>query len=165
MHKILVSSCLLGCKFRYDGDSNLVTDEIFKSWRDEGRLLSVCPETIGGLPIPRSACEIVGGDGREVLVYKAKVLSRIEEDFSAEYVKGAKATLRLVKKHSIKITVLKKNNSSCENQQIYDGTFSNNKIDGYGVTASFLMQNGVKVFNEDQLLQANQFLEELEIRR
>ena len=75
MHKILVSSCLLGCKVRYDGNSNLVTDEIFESWRDERRLVSVCPDTAGGLPIPRSACEIVGGDGREeVLVYKAKVI-------------------------------------------------------------------------------------------
>ncbi|API86285.1 DUF523 domain-containing protein [Francisella uliginis] len=164
MHKILVSSCLLGCKVRYDGDSNLVTDEVFKSWRDEGRLVSVCPETAGGLPIPRSACEIVGGDGRTVLVYKAKVLSKIGEDFSAEYIKGAEAVLELVKKHSIKIAVLKKNSPSCGNQQIYDGTFSNNKMDGYGVTASLLMQNDVKVFNEDQLLQASQFLEELKRR-
>lgn len=164
MHKILVSSCLLGCKVRYDGDSNLVTDEIFESWRDEGRLVSVCPETAGGLPILRSACEIVGGDGRTILVNKAKVLSKIGEDFSAEYIKGAEAALELVKKHSIKIAVLKKNSPSCGNQQIYDGTFSNNKMDGYGVTASLLMQNDVKVFNEDQLLQANQFLEELERR-
>lgn len=156
MHKILVSSCLLGCKVRYDGNSNLVTDEIFESWRDERRLVSVCPDTAGGLPIPRSACEIVGGDGREeVLVYKAKVLSKIGEDFSAEYIKGAEAALELVKKHSIKIAVLKRNSPSCGNQQIYDGTFGNNKMDGYGVSASLLMQSGVKVFNEDQLLQAN----------
>lgn len=165
MHKILVSSCLLGCKVRYDGGSNLVTDAVFKSWKSQGRLVSVCPETAGGLSTPRPACEIIGGDGRAVLVNKAKVLSKIGEDFSAQYIKGAKVALGLVEKHSIKIAILKKNSPSCGNQQVYDGTFSKNKMDGYGVTASLLMQNGVKVFNEDQLLEAKQFLEKLEAKK
>ncbi|ASG68592.1 purine-nucleoside phosphorylase [Francisella halioticida] len=165
VNKILVSSCLLGYNVRYDGGSNLVTDTVFKTWVDEDRLVFVCPEIAGGLSIPRSACEIIGGDGRAVLASRAKVLSKGGKDFSTEYIKGAEAALKLVKKYSIKIAILKKNSPSCGNQQIYDGTFNSNKIQGSGVAASLLMQNDVRVFNEGQLLQAKDFLEELEFKR
>lgn len=162
MHKILVSSCLLGCRVRYDGADNNIDDQILLQWQQDDRLVSLCPEVTGGLPIPRPACEIVGGDGAKVLLNKAKVLSKSGEDFSEQYINGANIALELVKKHSIKIAILKKNSPSCGNNQIYDGTFTRNKIAGSGVVSSLLMQNGVKVFNESQLQEAKNYLESLQ---
>lgn len=162
MYKILISSCLLGYRVRYDGADNNIDDQILLQWKQDNRLVSLCPEVSGGLPIPRPACEIVGGDGNYVLKSQAKVLSKKGEDFSQQYIKGANIALELVKKYSIKIAILKKNSPSCGNDQIYDGTFTRNKIAGLGVVASLLIQNNVKVFNESQLQEAKKYLESLE---
>lgn len=162
MEKILISSCLLGCRVRYDGKSVLVNSQVLNAWSQERRLVSICPEVSGGLSVPRPACEIVDGDGQKVLSKQAKVLSKDKKDYSYEYIQGAKFALELAQKHSIKIAILKKNSPSCGNEQIYDGTFSGTKIPGSGVAASLLLQNNIKVFNEDQILQAQSFLEALE---
>ncbi|MEV4252932.1 DUF523 domain-containing protein [Spirillospora sp. NPDC049652] len=62
MERILVSSCLLGRPVRYDGAAKPVTDDLFERWRAEGRLVAVCPEIAGGLPVPRPAAEIAPHD-------------------------------------------------------------------------------------------------------
>jgi len=42
----------------------------------EGKLRPVCPECLAGLMIPRCPSEIVGGDGKDVLDGKAKVVGQ-----------------------------------------------------------------------------------------
>ncbi len=60
---ILVSSCLLGNKVKYNGEAN--DHSLLKRY---GRYMTaICPETLGGLPIPRPAAEIQDGDGHDVL--------------------------------------------------------------------------------------------------
>jgi uncharacterized protein YbbK (DUF523 family) len=162
MQKILVSSCLLGCNVRYDGGSTFINSEILSAWKLQGRLISICPEVAGELSIPRPACEIVGGDGEKVLANQAKIVSKNGENYSREYISGAEFALALAKKYAIKLAILKKNSPSCSNEYIYDGTFTNTKVSGSGVTACLLIQNRIKVFNEDQLLEAKEFLEKLE---
>ena len=58
---------------------------------------------------------------------------------------------KIAKQNNIKVAILKARSPSCGSQQIYDGTFSNKLIDGMGVTAALLTQNGIKVFNENQI--------------
>ncbi|KAF0864879.1 2-thiouracil desulfurase family protein, partial [Pseudomonas sp. LD120] len=66
MHKILVSRCLLGHRVRYDGGASGPFDQL-ANWLQEGRVVALCPEVAGGLPTPRAAAEIPGGQGLQVL--------------------------------------------------------------------------------------------------
>ena len=153
MQKILVSRCLLGHRVRYDGGASGPFDQL-QQWVDEGRVVPLCPEVAGGLPTPRAAAEIPGGQGGEVLDGRAAVITTDGADVSAEFLSGAYQALELVQKHGIRIAVLKVNSPSCGNLLTYDGTFSGVKVSGEGVTAALLRRYGVQVFSELQLPEA-----------
>ncbi|WPN47006.1 MULTISPECIES: DUF523 domain-containing protein [unclassified Pseudomonas] len=153
MEKILVSRCLLGHRVRYDGGASGPFD-LLQQWLDEGRVVPVCPEVAGGLPTPRAAAEIPGGQGTQVLDGQAAVITTEGEDVSAQFLSGAYQALELVQKHGIRIAVLKANSPSCGNLLTYDGTFSGVKISGEGVTAALLKRHGVQVFSELELAEA-----------
>ena len=153
MQKILVSRCLLGHRVRYDGGASGSFDQL-QQWLDEGRVVPLCPEVAGGLPTPRPAAEIPGGQGAEVLDGHASVITTAGEDVSAAFLSGAYQALELVQKHGIRIAVLKANSPSCGNLFTYDGTFSGVKVSGEGVTAALLKRNGVQVFSELELPEA-----------
>ncbi|ROL67966.1 purine-nucleoside phosphorylase [Pseudomonas protegens] len=153
MHKILVSRCLLGHRVRYDGAASGPFDQL-AAWLQEGRVVALCPEVAGGLPTPRAAAEIPGGQGVDVLEGRAPVMTTEGEDVSAEFLSGARQALDLVEKHGIRIAVLKANSPSCGNVLTYDGTFSGIKVQGEGVTAALLQRHGVQVFSELQLPEA-----------
>ncbi|MFL1523816.1 DUF523 domain-containing protein [Pseudomonas sp. O230] len=153
MQKILVSRCLLGHRVRYDGGASWPFDQL-QQWLDEGRVVPLCPEVAGGLPTPRAAAEIPGGQGSEVLAGQAAVITTDGEDVSAQFRSGAYQALELVRKHDIHIAVLKANSPSCGNLLTYDGTFSGVKVSGEGVTAALLKRHGVQVFSELQLPEA-----------
>ncbi|CAI8890348.1 DUF523 domain-containing protein [Pseudomonas sp. IT-P294] len=153
MQKILVSRCLLGHRVRYDGGASGPFDQL-QQWLDEGRVVPLCPEVAGGLPTPRAAAEIPGGQGSEVLDGQASVITTEGEDVSAAFLSGAYQALELVQKHGIRIAVLKANSPSCGNLFTYDGTFSGVKVRGEGVTAALLRRHGVQVFSELELAEA-----------
>ncbi|MGE7959817.1 DUF523 domain-containing protein [Pseudomonas sp. NPDC089530] len=153
MHKVLVSRCLLGHPVRYDGAASGPFD-LLASWQAEGRVVALCPEVAGGLPTPRAAAEIPGGQGGEVLDGLAQVITTEGEDVSAEFLSGARQALELVRQHQIRIAVLKANSPSCGNLLTYDGSFSGVKVSGEGVTAALLKRAGVQVFSELQLAEA-----------
>lgn len=153
MQKILVSRCLLGHRVRYDGGASGPFDPL-QAWLDEGRVVPLCPEVAGGLPTPRAAAEIPGGQGGEVLDGQASVLTTEGEDVSAQFLSGARQALELVQQHGIRIAILKANSPSCGNLQTYDGTFSGVKVSGEGVTAALLKRHGVQVFSELELAEA-----------
>ncbi|WP_434696507.1 DUF523 domain-containing protein [Pseudomonas sp. Z1-14] len=153
MQKILVSRCLLGHRVRYDGGASGPFD-LLQHWLDEGRVVPLCPEVAGGLPTPRPAAEIPGGQGARVLDGNAAVITTEGEDVSAQFLSGAYQALALVREHGIRIAVLKANSPSCGNLLTYDGTFSGVKVSGEGVTAALLKRNGVRVFSELELAEA-----------
>ncbi|WP_160104815.1 DUF523 domain-containing protein [Pseudomonas izuensis] len=157
MQKILVSRCLLGHRVRYDGGASGPFDQL-QRWLDEGRVVPLCPEVAGGLPTPRAAAEIPGGQGADVLQGQASVITTEGEDVSAQFLSGAYQALALVQKHGIRIAILKANSPSCGNRLTYDGTFSGVKVSGEGVTAALLRRNGVQVFSELELAEAAQAL-------
>ena len=161
MQKILVSRCLLGHRVRYDGGASGPFDQL-QQWLDEGRVVPLCPEVAGGLPTPRAAAEIPGGQGGEVLEGHAAVITTDGQDVSAQFLSGAYQALELVQKHGIRIAVLKANSPSCGNLLTYDGTFSGVKVTGEGVTAALLRRHGVRVFSELELANAAQALAALD---
>jgi len=153
VQKILVSRCLLGHRVRYDGGASGPFDQL-QQWLDEERVVPLCPEVAGGLPTPRPAAEIPGGQGSEVLDGLASVITTDGQDVSAEFLSGAHQALELVRQHDIRIAVLKANSPSCGNRLTYDGTFSGGKVSGEGVTAALLKRHGVLVFSELELVEA-----------
>ncbi|MBA1378489.1 DUF523 domain-containing protein [Pseudomonas brassicacearum] len=160
MEKILVSRCLLGHRVRYDGGASGPFDQLLQ-WLDEGRIVPLCPEVAGGLPTPRAAAEIPGGQGAQVLDGDAAVITTDGEDVTVQFLSGAHQALDLVREHGIRIAVLKANSPSCGNLLTYDGTFSGVKVSGEGVTAALLKRHGVRVFNELELAEAASTLKAL----
>lgn len=156
--KVLVSACLLGQPVRYDGRDSGHPD-LLRRWQAEGRVVPLCPEVAGGLPTPRPPAEIPGGQGGSVLDGEAQVLTVLGEDVSEAFLKGADLALALVRRHCIGVAVLKSGSPSCGNLLTYDGSFSGTKVPGEGVTAALLRREGVKVFSELQLAQAQACLE------
>lgn len=150
MEKILVSACLLGQRVRYDGGGFDPRQQLL-DWQAQGRLVIVCPEVAGGLPTPRAPAEIPGGQGAQVLAGRLPVHTDQGEDVTAPFVRGAEHALALVRQHNIHYALLKARSPSCGNVENYDGSFSGLRVSGEGVTAAALRQEGVRVFNEEQL--------------
>ena len=75
MEKVLVSSCLLGEHVRYNGIVKHFESHVLKFWSRQGRVVAICPEVIGGLPVPRPSSEILRGDGSQVLSGHKKVIN------------------------------------------------------------------------------------------
>lgn len=162
MEKVLVSRCLLGQPVRYDGGAHGPLDLLLR-WRAEGRLVPLCPEVFGGLPTPRAPAEIVGGQGARVLDGELAVLTVDGIDVSPAFLAGAREALRLCAEHGIRLAVLKARSPSCGNQENYDGSFSGTRVEGEGVTAAALRRMGVQVFNEQQLAEAADYLQQLDV--
>ena len=135
--KIMVSACLLGYNVKYDGKNNLNNDlvDLLKDYE----VITICPEVMGGLTIPRVPSEIKDG----------KVINEKSVDVTNEFILGAEKTLEIAKENDIKIAILKKNSPSCGYGTIYDGTFTHTKISGDGITAKLLKENGIIILNED----------------
>lgn len=128
---ILVSACLAGLCTRYDAQIKHYPKlrETLKSspW------LPVCPEQLGGLPTPREAADIIGGDGRDVLSGTAKVLTKSGADLTAAFIKGAEQVLEIAQRQGVKTAYLKARSPSCAVHGVI------------GVTAALLEDNNIKI--------------------
>ena len=153
MKKILVSTCLYGGKIvRYDGGDTTETNPVFLKWKEEGRLVPICPEVFGGLPIPRPDSQRIGD----------KVKTGAGKDVTAEYTKGAKEALRLAKENDVAFAIMKQDSPSCGSKFIYDGTFTDTKKKGQGLAVEYLRNAGFTVFGEEDIADEQKLLSELE---
>lgn len=162
MNKILVSACLLGERVRYDGRDPVDVPGILRDWQAQGRVIALCPEVAGGLPVPRAPAEIVAGDARLVLAGRNRVVNVHGADVTAPFLQGAALALQTARAHGIRMAILKDGSPSCGSTRIHDGTFSRRHVDGSGVTALVLEQNGVRVFSETAIAAAAQWLVRLD---
>ena len=153
MRKILVSECLYGGRIvRYDAGDVTETNPIFVAWKEEGRLIPICPEVFGGLPIPRPDSQRIGD----------KVKTGAGKDVTREYTLGAEETLRLAKENDVAFAIMTQDSPSCGSKFIYDGTFTDTKKEGQGLAVEYLRNAGFKVFAEEDIEEAKTYLEELE---
>ena len=159
--KVLVSACLLGEKVRYDG-SDYCQHGLIEQWQREGRVVPLCPERVGGLPIPRPPAEIESGSAEAVLQGRNSIRRKDGTDVSEAFLQGAEKALAECWKHKIKIAILKEGSPSCGAHQVNDGTFSGTKIGGQGLTACLLARHGISVFSEGQMSKATKRMVELE---
>lgn len=141
--KILVSACLLGESCRYDGQACLCQAVV--DLQEKHELIPVCPELIGGLDVPRSACEI------DMSMHHVCVRGADGADLTAAFEKGAKAVLQIAKEQKCELAILKGKSPSCGSDYVYDGTFTGALMPGSGITARMLRSEGVRVINEERL--------------
>ena len=134
--KIAVSSCLLGINCKYNGKSNY-NEEIVKL-KEKYEIIPICPEVLGGLPIPRVPSEIINN----------KVINQEGMDVTKNYIDGANKALQILKDNNIKIVILKAKSPSCGKDEIYDGTFSHTIVKGNGITSKLFLDNNITVYNE-----------------
>lgn len=139
----IVSACLAGKPCRYDGAT--CADPRVLEWVRQGLALPVCPEVLGGLPTPRTPCEILGGDGTAVWTGEAKVIDARGHDRTCAFLQGATETLRVCRTLNIEKAWLKNRSPSCGCGILYDGTFTDTLTTGWGVAACILKNNGVSV--------------------
>ena len=137
--KILVSACLAGENCKYNGGNN--RNEKVLQLMEDNEVITVCPEQMGGLPTPRVPSEIVDGivttkDGRVV-----------DREFRA----GAAKCLEIAKREQPGLIILQSRSPSCGVKQRYDGTFSGTLVEGAGVTAQILMENGFRLVDVEDL--------------
>lgn len=137
--KLLVSACLLGENCKYNGGNNF--NEKVVALKEHFEIVPICPECFGGLPIPREPSEIVG----------ERVVSKLGEDVTDEFLSGAEQTLYVAKETNCGIAVLKERSPSCGCGEIYDGSFSGKTIFGNGITAQLLIDNEIQVFGESKI--------------
>jgi uncharacterized protein YbbK (DUF523 family) len=164
MHFVLFSACLLGSPVRYDGAHKHSLSEVLQRWLEDGRVVSICPEVAGGLPVPRPPAEIfAGGGGVNVLSGLSKVVDPQGNDVSAAFIAGARHALEQAQRMGVRVAVLKEGSPSCGSSYIHDGSFTGTKVSEKGVTAAQLESSGVSVFSEDQFVEANAFLLQLEV--
>ncbi len=135
----VVSACLAGVLCRYDGGHNSC-DFVVELVR-QGYALALCPEVLGGLPTPRNPCEIQGG----------LICSNYGQNFTHEFSKGAKIALEQSLAAGCSKAILKTRSPSCGRDSIYDGTFSRKLVQGQGVWAKLLQENGFEIFTEEDL--------------
>ena len=136
---LLVSACLLGIYCRYDGRCE--TDERVMGLADEHVLIPVCPEQLGGLPTPRQAVELF--DGRAV--------TRDGDDLTEDFARGTLQALRVARLNKARAAVLQPRSPSCGRGVIYDGTFSGTRIQGNGMLAQALAEEGLLLLVPEEL--------------
>lgn len=135
---ILLSACLAGVPCRYDGASRGAPELMRLALAGEAVL--VCPEVLGGLPVPRCPSERQP-DG--------SVKNRAGADVTAQYRLGAERALAICKARGCGCAVLKARSPACGAGCVYDGSFTHTKIPGDGVFAALLREAGIPVFTEE----------------
>ncbi|AHG74785.1 Purine nucleoside phosphorylase [Mannheimia varigena USDA-ARS-USMARC-1388] len=143
MKKVLISACLLGDNVKYSGGNNLSDELIALLKKYDIQLVPICPEILGGLPIPRPPAEIRNGD----------IVTVTGDSVLAEFRLGAERVLNKAQIEKIQIAILKEKSPSCGSSYIYDGNFTNRLIAGEGITTQLLRANGIEVFSENDLSQ------------
>ena len=141
--KIMISGCLLGENCKYNGTHGRrvrYTDKVAEHIKGH-EVISVCPECLGGLPTPRIPAEIVDG----------VVTNKAGEIVDVQFRKGAEIALETAKRERIDLAILQSRSPSCGVKQVYDGTFSGKRIDGPGVFAKLLKENGFQVIDVEDL--------------
>ena len=148
--KVLISACLLGDNVKYSGGNNLTPELVILLEKYNVDIIKVCPECLGGLPIPRVPSEI-----RE-----NKIFSKDNRDVTEEFSVGAEKTLKIAKENQIDFAILKERSPSCGSSYIYNGNFSGKIIEGQGLTTRKLNEENIKIFSEENLEEIEKYLVE-----
>lgn len=138
--KIMVSACLLGVNCKYNGGNNY--HESVAEYLKGHEVIPVCPEILGGLPVPRVPSEIVEG----------VVMSREGRNVDREFRLGAELALKKAREEGVELVILQSRSPSCGLGRIYDGSFTGRKTEGNGIFAELLLKNGFRTADAEALI-------------
>lgn len=133
----IASACLCGLNCRYDGKTKPV--EAIVKLCNAGKVLPLCPESLGGLQAPRPPCEWRNG----------RAMDKNGCDRTDNFELGSEKALQMANASGCRKAILKSRSPSCGVGQIYDGTFTGTLIPGNGLWAEKLLKAGFEVFTED----------------
>ena len=151
--RVVVSACLAGVACTHEAEAK--TRDWAVQLVAQGRAVLVCPEVAGGLPIPRPAAELTGGDGADVLAGRARVMSEHGEDVTEAYLAGARRACEAARTAGATLAILKARSPSCGCGAVYDGSFAGVLKDGDGVTAAALRSEGLTVANDEDVIEGD----------
>ena len=148
----IVSSCLCGNPCRYNGSAGQISKyPRVRELLAQGLAVAVCPELLGGLPVPRPPAEITGGTATDVLKGKAKVGNANGVDVTENYTEGARMALELALQAGCNKAILKERSPACGVHRVYDGSFNGTVVPGDGVLAAMLKSHGFQVISDEDL--------------
>ena len=140
---ILVSACLVGINCKYSGGNNY-NQKIFDLVK-EGKAIPICPEQLGGLNTPRKPVEL------KVINGKRYAIDNEGNDLTENFERGALEVLNLAKNLNISKAILQPRSPSCGVNKIYSGNFDNKLVDGNGILAELLKQNGIDALTPNEI--------------
>lgn len=129
MRPVIVSACLLGLPARYDGAAKRMCSTL----PPDVVPIPVCPEILGGLPVPRLRAFIVNGTGADVLAGTATVVNAAGRDVTDNFRRGAQLALEIARIVSAAEAYLKAGSPSCDARG--------------GVAAALLARSGLRVYD------------------
>lgn len=129
----------MGSNCKYSGGNNY--SEKVMQFVAGHEVFAVCPEVMGGLPVPRIPCEIVDGI----------VMNKEGVSCDREFRSGAEAALEVAEREQIDLAILQSRSPSCGVGKIYDGSFGKKLVDGNGVLAEMLIANGFQVMDSESI--------------
>ena len=139
--KIVVSACLLGENCKYSGGNN--RSEALLALLEGHEVIPVCPEVLGGLPVPRVPAEIVDG----------AVINRNGISVDTEFRRGAAEALEICRREKPDLVILQPRSPSCGVGSVYDGTFAGKRIPGNGIFAALAAENGFRVESAEEIIE------------
>jgi len=149
--KILVSGCLDGAPIRHDGSGVALAHPIWRQWKEEGRLVTCCPEMAGGFATPRPPAEIIGGTAAEVIQGTARIRDIEGRDVTDGFLQGARRVLELARGAGVALAVMTDGSPSCGSTRVHAGRFDGTTIPGSGVAVELLVGAGIPVFSHTDL--------------
>lgn len=156
--KVLVSGCINGPAIRFNQTNVVVESPVWDRWVAEGRIVSFCAELSAGFAVPRPPAEILGGDASTVMCGIGAVVEDTGRDVTDLFMQGARNAVAHAVQNGCIAAVLTDGSPSCGSTYIYDGSFTGGTKSGMGIVGQLLKDNGIPVFSEDQLDEADRFI-------
>ena len=134
MENILVSACLLGEACRWHGKKQSVSAFVkrFVKNNPEVNLIPVCPEVLGGLPVPRPPVKRLKGKVYETCPEKENRKNVTGKELTDAFVRGAELTLDIARSNLCTKAILCSWSPSCGET---------------GITTKLLQIEGIEVVN------------------
>lgn len=137
--KVLVSACLLGENCKYNGGNNYCA-RVAEYVKDK-EVLTICPEVMAGMGIPRTPIEIVDG----------VLMDRNGNNVDAELRSAVAQAMEQIRNEEIECAILQSRSPTCGVNEVYDGSFSGKLIPGSGVFAQALRDAGYPVIDVEDI--------------
>lgn len=143
--RYIVSACLMGAKCKYNGGSNACKE--LSAYLKDHTFRCVCPEVLGGLPVPRACVEIQNG----------RFINTDHDDVSDAFLAGADSAAETALQFQADAAILQSRSPSCGVHIIYSGNFDGRLITGNGIFTQKLIEHKIPVYDVQEFIREIQY--------